>query len=61
MGEEGLEDRRGKRKKDQTPRNDLEEAKIEIEKLKHQLYLMEMERDFLKKLRELERGNASHK
>ena len=61
MGEEGLEDRRGKRKKDQTPRNDLEKAKIEIEKLKHQLYLMEMERDFLKKLRELERGNASHK
>ena len=55
-GESGLEDRRGRRKKDQTPRTELEKAQIEIEKLKHQLYMAEMERDLLKKLNELERG-----
>ena len=43
MGEAGLEDRRGQRKKDQTPRTELEQAQIEIEQLKHKLYLMEME------------------
>jgi hypothetical protein len=51
-----LEDRRGRRKKDQVPRTELEKAHIEIEKLKHQLYMAEMERDLLKKLKELERG-----
>lgn len=50
MGEAGLEDRRGKRKKDQVPRTELEKAQIEIEQLKHKLYLAEMERDLLKKL-----------
>ena len=55
LGESGLEDRRGKRKKDQTPRTELEKAQIEIEKLKHQLRIAEMERDLLKKLNELER------
>ncbi|WP_074699054.1 helix-turn-helix domain-containing protein [Selenomonas sp. KH1T6] len=55
LGESGLEDRRGKRKKDQTPRTELEKAQIEIEKLKHQLRMAEMERDLLKKLNELER------
>lgn len=58
MGEAGLEDRRGKRKKDQTPRTELEAAQIEIERLKHQLYMAEMERDLLKKLDELERSDA---
>lgn len=48
MGEVGLQDRRGRRKKDQTPRTELEQAQIEIEQLKHKLYLVEMERDFLK-------------
>ena len=48
MGAAGLEDRRGKRKKDQTPRTELEAAQIEIEQLKHKLYLAEMERDLLK-------------
>jgi transposase-like protein len=57
LGEAGLEDRRGRRKKDQTPRTELEKAQIEIEKLKHQLYMAEMERDLLKKLNELERGD----
>ena len=61
MGEGGLEDRRGKRKKDQTPRTELEAAQIEIERLKHQLYMAEMERDLLKKLDEIERRDASHK
>ena len=59
MGEVGLEDRRGKRKKDQTPRTELEKAQIEIEQLKHKLYLAEMERDLLKKLDEIERRDAS--
>ena len=61
MGEAGLEDRRGKRKKDQTPRTELEKAQVEIQRLKHQLYLTEMERDLLKKLDEIERRDASHK
>ena len=61
LGEAGLEDRRGKRKKDQTPRTELEAAQIEIERLKHQLYMAEMERDLLKKLDEIERRDAFHK
>ena len=61
MGEAGLEDRRGRRKKDQTPRTDLEKAQIEIEQLKHKLYLAEMERDLLKKLDEVERRDAFRK
>ena len=48
MGEAGLEDRRGRRKKDQKPRTELEAAQIEIKRLKHQLYMAEMERDLLK-------------
>ena len=56
VGEAGLEDRRGKRKKDQMPRTELEKAQIEIEQLKHRLYMAEMERDVLKKLNEIERG-----
>ena len=58
MGEAGLEDRRGKRKKDQAPRTELEAAQIEVERLKHQLYMVEMERDLLKKLDEIERRDA---
>lgn len=61
LGEAGLEDRRGRRKKDQTPRTELERAQIEIEQLKHKLYLAEMERDLLKKLEEIERRDASQK
>ena len=61
LGEAGLEDRRGKRKKDQTPRTELETAQIEIEQLKHKLYLAEMERDLLKKLDEIERRDAYRK
>lgn len=61
QGENGLEDRRGRRKKDQVPRTELERAQIEIEQLKHKLYLAEMERDLLKKLDEVERRDASQR
>ena len=61
MGEAGLQDRRGQRKKDQTPRTEMEQAQIEIEQLKHKLYLAEMENTLLKKLDEIERRDASHK
>ena len=61
LGESGLEDRRGKCKKDQVPRTELEKAQIAIEKLKHQLYMAEMERDLLKKLKDLERGELFDK
>ena len=61
LGESGLEDRRGQRKKDQEPRSELEEAQIEIEKLKHQLYLSEMENTLLKKLQEIERRDVYRK
>ncbi len=61
MGEAGLQDRRGQRKKDQAPRTELEQAQIEIEQLKHELYLAEMEKALLKKLDEVERRDASHK
>ena len=61
MGAAGLEDRRGQRKKDQTPRTELEKAQIEIERLKHELYMTQMERDLLKKLDEIERREAYRK
>ena len=60
-GEAGLEDRRGKRKKDQEPRTELEAAQIEIERLKHELYLANMENHLLKKLDEIVRRDASDK
>lgn len=61
MGEAGLQDRRGQRKKDQTPRTELEQAQIETEQLKHKLYLAEMENALLKKLDEVERRDAFQK
>lgn len=61
MGEAGLQDRLGHRKKDQIPRTELEEAQIEIERLRHKLYLAEMERDLLKKLDEVERRDVFQK
>lgn len=61
MGETGLLDRRGRRRKDQTPRTELEQAQIEIEQLKHKLYLAEMENALLKKWDEAERRDASQK
>ena len=61
QGEAGLEDRRGKRKASQEPRTELERLQIENERLKHALYMAEMERDLLKKLEEVERRDTSHK
>ena len=60
-GNAGLEDRRGKRLKDQTPRTREEELEIEVAKLKHELYMTQMERDLLKKLDEIERREAYRK
>ena len=61
LGKKGLEDRRGKRTVSQEPRNELEEAKIRIAQLEHELYLTQVERDLLKKLDELERRDAFRK
>ena len=61
LGEAGLEDRRGRRKKDQTPRTELERLQIENEKLKHDLYMAEMENRLLKKLDEVVRRDALSK
>ena len=60
-GSAGLEDRRGKRLKDQTTRTREEELEIEVAKLKHELYMAQMERDLLKKLDEIERREAYRK
>ncbi len=60
-GDAGLEDRRGKRLKDQVPRTREEELEIEVAKLKHELYMTQMERDLLKKLDEIERREAYRK
>ncbi len=61
LGEAGLEDRRGKRTADQDPRTELEELKIKMAQLEHELYMAKMERDLLKKLDELERRDAFRK
>ena len=61
LGESGLEDRRGKRKVTQEPRSEIEKLQIENERLKHELYMMKMERDLLKKVKELERKELYRK
>ena len=61
LGESGLEDRRGRRKISQEPRSEVEKLQIEIEQLKHKLYMTEMERDLLKKVGELERKDLYRK
>ena len=58
LGQSGLEDRRGKRTADQEPRTEVEELKIKMAQLEHELYMTRMERDLLKKLKELERRDA---
>ena len=60
-GEAGLEDRRGQRKKAQTPRTHEEELEQRIAQLEHEKYLLEAENWLLKKVKELERGDVSHK
>lgn len=61
IGKAGLEDRRGKRTQTQDARSEVEELKIKMAKLEHELYMTKMERDLLKKLEELERGDAYRK
>lgn len=55
MGEAGLEDRRGQRTAQQSPRTAEEELKARIAQLEHENYILKMERDLLKKVKELER------
>ena len=61
LGEAGLEDRRGRRKADQEPRSEVEELKIKLAQTEHKLYMAEMERDLLKKVKELERKDLYRK
>ena len=61
LGESGLEDRRGQKTAVQEPRTELEELKIKMAQLEHELYMTRMERDLLKKLDELERRDAFRK
>ncbi len=61
LGEAGLEDRRGKRMASQTPRTEVEELRIKIAQLEHEKYMLQMERDVLKKLDEIERRDAFRK
>ena len=61
LGKAGLEDRRGKRTASQTPRTELEELRIKIAQLEHEKYMLQMERDVLKKLDEIERRDAFRK
>lgn len=60
-GKDGLQDRRGRRKMNQEPRTAEEEAQVRIAKLEHENYLLRMERDLLKKVKELERRDAFRK
>ena len=50
-----------RRKADQEPRSEIEKLQIENERLKHELYMMKMERDLLKKVKELERKDLYRK
>ena len=61
LGEAGLEDRRGKRTVEQEPRSEVEELKVKLARLEHELYMTKMERDLLKKVEELERGDVFRK
>ena len=61
LGEPGLEDRRGQRKKDQVPRTREEELEQKIAQLEHEKYLLEMENWLLKKVKELEGRDGSHR
>ena len=54
----GLEDRRGQRIAAQEPRTPEEAARVRIAQLERENYLLKLERDLLKKVRELERGEA---
>lgn len=53
-GAAGLEDRRGRRKKDQTPRSETEQLRVLVKKLEYEKRLLEEENGLLKKLAEVE-------
>jgi transposase-like protein len=55
LGEAGLEDRRGQRVAQQEPRTKEEKMQARIAQLEHENYMLKMERDLLKKVKELER------
>lgn len=57
FGAVGLEDRRGHRLADQTPRSRDEALRIENAQLKQENELLKMELYLLKKVKELERGD----
>ena len=57
MGVAGLEDRRGKRLASQTPRTAEEALRIENARLERENYLLKLELDLIKKVKELERGD----
>jgi transposase-like protein len=57
MGVAGLEDRRGKRLASQTPRTPEEALRIDNARLERENYLLKLELDLLKKVKELERGD----
>ena len=54
FGAAGLEDRRGRRKKDQAPRSETEQLKVLVKKLEYEKRLLEEENGLLKKLAEVE-------
>ena len=51
LGESSLEDHREKRIEKQEARTELEEMKVKVAQLEHELYMTRMERDLLKKTR----------
>ena len=55
QGETGLDDRRGRGLLDREPKTEEERQRQEIETLKKANYRLQMENDFLKKLKEVER------
>jgi transposase-like protein len=56
-GEPGLDDRRGRRTPPKEPQTEDEKLRAEVEQLKKANYRLQMENDFLKKLKEVERRN----
>ena len=58
FGKPGLEFRRGKRKASQEPRSHEEELEIQLEKVKQEKLLVEIELNLLKKAIELQKNHS---